>query len=653
MAPTLLRPLAHATALGVVALTALAASLLGQPALAHAASASLPVTITNDTGVNGPVYVYILGEDTAAAPGTRLGHVDASGAFQPWPAVAPGAPVEAPDVALTGPSDGSAVTLQVPANISGRIYYSVGEKLRFQLVRTGHGTTGLVQPGPWNAGDSTAHVLFDWVELTHNGTGHPTPGLWINSTQVDQLAVPARVDVVNRAGARESAGAMVPGGRQSVIDTLRADPAWSRTIVTGPNGRILRVLAPGHATSAGLLSPTYLDPAIARAWDAYRTRTLTVRPFPERPEVAFFGRTEGDVLSFTDAAGATVAAFQRPSSTDVWGCEGATNGLGNAALPNDQTTGPISRTLCAALNRGTLGTSAVEPVTDPAAFYPASDTLNLYSAAVHAAMVDGRAYAFAFDDVGGHESLVHEPRPARIELTLQSLGGGAEPTPTPTPTGSPEPTPTPAPTASPEPTPAPDRDAALEVVLGPNHPGWATLTLGEGTEPGLVSVAVSGGRTSTVAVNGPGSVRVDLTGPTGTRLVTLTSSAALGGASLALPASATPPAPSPTATPTPTPTPTATPASTPSPAPTGTPAPEDAATHAVEIAAGAPGWATLELGAGTAPGLVTVAVEGGSTATVAVGGPGLVRTDLSAPAGSRLVRVTSTGAVGRVAIHLP
>ena len=42
----------------------------------------------------------------------------------------------------------------------------------------------------------------------------------------------------------------------------------------------------------------------------------------------------------------------------MWGCEGATNGLGNAALPNDQTTGPISRTLCAALNRGTLGTSA-------------------------------------------------------------------------------------------------------------------------------------------------------------------------------------------------------------------------------------------------------------------------------------------------------
>ena len=30
---------------------------------------------------------------------------------------------------------------------------------------------------------------------------------------------------------------------------------------------------------------------------------------------------------------------------------------------------------------------------------------------MHANMVDGRAYGFAFDDVGAFESLVHDPDP--------------------------------------------------------------------------------------------------------------------------------------------------------------------------------------------------------------------------------------------------
>ncbi len=38
---------------------------------------------------------------------------------------------------------------------------------------------------------------------------------------------------------------------------------------------------------------------------------------------------------------------------------------------------------------------------------------------MHQNMVDGRAYAFAFDDVGNFESLVHngDPRAASIVLT--------------------------------------------------------------------------------------------------------------------------------------------------------------------------------------------------------------------------------------------
>ena len=78
----------------------------------------------------------------------------------------------------------------------------------------------------------------------------------------------------------------------------------------------------------------------------------------------------------------------------MWGC------AGDLPAPNDLVVGPISRTLCAALNRGTLGTVDVQPSTDPAAFYR-NGAVNHYARVIHQNMVDGKAYAFAFEDIGG------------------------------------------------------------------------------------------------------------------------------------------------------------------------------------------------------------------------------------------------------------
>ncbi|WP_309133792.1 beta-1,3-glucanase family protein [Cellulomonas sp.] len=365
----------------------------------------LPITIGNQSGRGEQVFVHVLGTDLATG---RLGWVDAGGTFRPWPAGS-NPPSPAPDSAIAGPANGGSVTVQVPRGFSGRIYFSFGQRLPFSLT-----PGGLVQPAPWAAGDPTRDILFDWSELTYNDAG-----LWLNSSQVDMFAVPHSVSVTGASGQTRTTGRLVAGGRQQVVDALRADPAWARSVVTRADGTVLRVLAPGKAASAGLLSSTYLDGYISSAWNAYTTRTLTVQPFGDRPEVRYTGRTSGTTLRFTDASGREVAAFQRPSSSDVWGCDGALH------APNDQVVGPIARTLCAALFRGTLGSSTTEPVLDAAQFYRSSPP-NLYGRAVHAAMVDGRAYAFAFDDVGAFESLVHDgdPRSARVDLTPFTGGTG-------------------------------------------------------------------------------------------------------------------------------------------------------------------------------------------------------------------------------------
>ncbi|GLW28607.1 beta-1,3-glucanase family protein [Actinoplanes regularis] len=362
------------------------------------ASALLPVTVTNKTGRKDAVHLYVLGVNLETG---KLGYVDKAGAFTAW--TGGGAvPVAAPDVSIAGPADGSSTTIKVPRHVSGRLYFSFGQKLDFRLT-----TDGLVQPAPWAGGDPNHDILFDWSEFTVNSSG-----LFLNSSQVDMFAVPHIVSVTGGDGVTRSTGAVVANGRQKVIDAIKGNADFAKSVVTRADGTVLRVLAPGKAADAGLMSPTYLDSYIAAAWRAYTSKTLTVTPFLDQPGVKYLGRTSGDVLSFTDTSGRVVASFTKPSTANVWGCDGA---LG---APNDQVVGPIARTLCAALQRTTLGRLDLQPSGTAADFYQ-GDPANLYAKAVHANMVDGKAYAFAFDDVLNQESLVHDgdPRTAGITLT--------------------------------------------------------------------------------------------------------------------------------------------------------------------------------------------------------------------------------------------
>ncbi|GEL96110.1 hypothetical protein CCO02nite_27680 [Cellulomonas composti] len=393
-------------ALGALALAA-AAVVVATPAAQAAGPDRLPVTVTNSSGRGDAVYLYVIGVNLATG---RLGYANSSGTFTNWSGGAL-PPAAAPDVSIGGPGNGGSTTIQLPRGMSGRIYFSLGEKLKFFLT-----PDGLVQPAPWAAGDANANILFDWSEFTYNDAG-----IWLNSSQVDMFAVPHTVKVTG-SGGTHSAGTLVADGRNNVVNQLKAQSGWASTVVTRADGTVLRVLAPGKAADAGKLSATYLDSYIASAWGAYSSKTLTVVPFADQPSTKYYGRTSGTVMSFTDGAGRQVASFNRPSSANVWGCDG------NLAAPNDLVVGPIARTLCAALNRGTLGTVDTQPSTDASQFYRNSPT-NQYARIIHANMADGKAYAFAFDDVGNFESLVNDASPTSAALVIEPFNGGGGSTP--------------------------------------------------------------------------------------------------------------------------------------------------------------------------------------------------------------------------------
>ncbi|MGW3210041.1 glycoside hydrolase family 64 protein [Streptomyces sp. NPDC001135] len=389
-------PLAAAAALvgGVLA--------FGGPGRADAVAAdTVPLQITNNSGRSEPVYVYDLGTQLSSG---RQGWADANGAFHAWPAGG-NPPTPAPDASIAGPAPGQSKTIRMP-KFSGRIYFSYGHKLDFRLT-----TGGLVQPAVQNPSDPNRNILFNWSEYTLNDAG-----LWLNSTQVDMFSAPYAVGVRRSDGGVSTTGHLRSGGWTGFFNTLRGRPGgWAGLIQTGSDGSILRALSPLYGVQTGALPPNVMDDYVNRVWQKYATSTLTVTPFTDQPGTKYYGRVSGDVMNFTNASGAVVTSFTKPDADSVFGCHKLLD------APNDTVRGPISRTLCAGFNRSTLLVNPHQPDTTTAGFYQDAVT-NQYARTVHAQMADGKAYAFAFDDVGNQESLVHDGSPQQAYLTLDPLG---------------------------------------------------------------------------------------------------------------------------------------------------------------------------------------------------------------------------------------
>ncbi|WP_329274267.1 glycoside hydrolase family 64 protein [Streptomyces sp. NBC_01451] len=368
------------------------------PSRAEAAvPTTIPLEFRNNSGRGDQIYVYNIG--TLLSTG-RQGWADASGTFHAWPAGG-NPPTPAPDASIAGPADGQSMTLRMP-KFSGRVYFSYGQKLVFKLT-----TGGLVQPAVQNPSDPNADILFNWTEYTLNDAG-----LWLNSTQVDMFSAPYAVGVKNTSGAVKNTGHLKAGGYAGFYNALKGQPGgWANLIRTRSDGTILRALSPGHGIESGALPSTVMDDYVNRVWARYTTSTLTVTPFADQPATKYYGRVSGNVMNFTNSAGAVVTTFQKPDADSIFGCHKFLD------APNDLVRGPISRTLCAGYNRSTLLTNSSQPDTGSAGFYQDTVT-NHYARKIHAQMADGKAYAFAFDDVGNHESLVNDGSPQTAYITL-------------------------------------------------------------------------------------------------------------------------------------------------------------------------------------------------------------------------------------------
>ncbi|MFF6814201.1 glycoside hydrolase family 64 protein [Streptomyces sp. NPDC012403] len=358
----------------------------GEQKAGTAAAGALPLTVVNNSGSfgNANVHLYIVGNvDGRQVRVTPEGTV---------------APVAASDNGPDGFTDyaidlaGSGETRLSLPYMSGRIYVSLGAKLKFKVVTDGNGNAALQYPAGWVTSDPNYGVLHDCAEFTYNSSG-----MFCNTTMVDMFSVPMGIRLT---GAKDqTTGTVREGGRAAAFAAVKQVETFSRLVVDDT-----RIIAPGHGLDAGLFAKDYFAPYIDEVWSTYTGRDLRVTTNAG----TFTGRVRGERFTFD---GPAQVSFGKPSTRDVLFCDGA------LAAPNDGTTGPVAAVLGAGFNRSTLLSHPDQPTADASVFYR-TELTNHYSRAVHAATEDGKAYGFAFDDVADFASYIQDTAPTGLRLTL-------------------------------------------------------------------------------------------------------------------------------------------------------------------------------------------------------------------------------------------
>ncbi len=405
-----------AAVLSAPALAALAARGRGlvqtaSPAMRDAAAtttaATVPFSIQNNSG-SDTVYAFVTGQ--AIDNGNALMLLRSDGQTQYFPAspASTGSPLGADCAIPLNASGGAPVTITVPHLAGARLWFSIGAPITF-LLNPG---PALVEPSVTNPSDPNIDLAWDFCEFTYNQAQ-----LFTNLTFVDFASIPVALGLTDTSGAQQTAAGLAAGGLDTICAGLTAQAAadgnqWSSLIVTS-GGQNLRALSP---TNGIVLNPAFLssyyDDYVSQAWAKYTSTTLTVDTQASFGTVT--GQVSNDLLTFPG-----VGSFARPSAANIFSC--ASGPFSPAGMSPEMLA--IVPRLAAALNRSTLLTDPNQPDGENPATYYTAPVTNHYARIVHAASLDGRGYAFPYDDVaptGGADQSgsVSSGSPAQLTVTV-------------------------------------------------------------------------------------------------------------------------------------------------------------------------------------------------------------------------------------------
>jgi hypothetical protein len=403
-------------------------------------TATIALELVNDTGIT-PVYFYVMGNNAVDRTDPKFYRVTPSGEL---------VPMEMSDLSngfadynIPFPANGATFTL--PLIRAGRIYISVGAKMKVQLnPGSGDIPAYWVAPAPWsNSGDPNYDVLFDWVEFDYSiGPDTHLPTMGLNKTEVQMFGLPFQMYLTSASGSVELTTGSKPNTRASLISALAANTTFG-SLIQGASSQVpLRIISPDNGLynsehsipNVGTFDQHYLDAYIADVWKMYASQPLTMYTSAWG---AYTGMVNAqNVMVFTPPAGnadQTTISIDMPATSDAI--------IGNGALTAPCTASlsatahavcyEIASAMSAAFNRSTL---LVYPVitrdyangsckTD--LFYANSPT-NVYSHLIHEDSLPtqnapgGAAYGFGYDDNCNQSSYISDTsNPSRLTVTVE------------------------------------------------------------------------------------------------------------------------------------------------------------------------------------------------------------------------------------------
>lgn len=281
-----------------------------------------------------------------------------------------------------GPA-GSTTTITIPQLAGGRIWFSIGKELTF-LVNPG---PAIVEPSVTNPSDPNIHIDWAFCEFTFANSQ-----IYANISYVDFVSLPVAMSMTPEDGEVQTVLGLKADGLASICagleDQNRKDSSDWHKLIYEFEGKRLRVLSPnnGIVMSGGNMFQGYYDAYVDEVWKKYGASDLTVDTQAQWGKLT--ARVFDESLKFEG-----IGSFGKPSTSDIFGCSSGPFASNEGAL------GPLTARICAGLNRSTLLSNDVHPNNEKVSEYYKHEVTNHYARLVHEANVDGRGYAFPYDDV--------------------------------------------------------------------------------------------------------------------------------------------------------------------------------------------------------------------------------------------------------------
>jgi hypothetical protein len=297
--------------------------------------------------------------------------------------------------------------IKMPSNLQGgRVYISLGHPLYVGISPT---DDGLALPDPANKIDPNYDTNWDHYEFTYVNGKVAFGG---NTTQVDQFAFPIEARLQQAASGYDVTQGLPSESRDAIRSSLASEEDGDQNLVTST-----RVLSPRSARDNKYSPTNGYDKSVASGRMAAQIdaswKEITDDGFSlTRLNQTFTGKVVDGTLHFSiDGVGDYRLA--KPTVRDVWECSGA------LASGNDVEKA-LGAEFCAALNRGVATNPKLWWSGAVGATYyelPAND----YARVIHGQALNGKAYAFAYDDVNsqsGVEILPNTAPPSKVTLTI-------------------------------------------------------------------------------------------------------------------------------------------------------------------------------------------------------------------------------------------